>query len=191
MTLSALVRRFAGDRWAPSEIALQSQRAPGEGLRRVFPRTSFVTGQAETCVTFPISLLRLASTGNPRAQGSAGSQCAAPGPSTWDFATSLGAILQSYLTDGYPDINLAAGIVGCSVRTLQRRLKDNRLSFSEVVREARFEVATRLLRVPGIPVIEVAYATGYSDPSHFARAFKRQTGMNPKRYQAHSVPANV
>lgn len=187
MTLSALVRRFAGDRWTPSEIALQSQRAPGEGLRRVFPRTSFVTGQAETCVTFPISLLRLASTGNPWAQGSAGSQCAAPSPSTWDFATSLRAILRSYLCDGYPDISLAARIVGCSIRTLQRRLKDCRLSFSDVVQQARFDVAAQLLRAPGTQVIEAAYAVGYSDPSHFARAFRRVAGISPKQFQIHAV----
>ena len=187
LTLCALVRRFAGNRWAPSEIALRSPRAPGECSRRVFPGTSLVTGQAETCVTLPVSLLRQAANGNHAAQGRKGRRFPAPGPATWDFATSLRAILRSYLCDGYPDISLAARIVGCSIRTLQRRLKDCRLSFSDVVQQARFDVAAQLLRAPGTQVIEAAYAVGYSDPSHFARAFRRVAGISPKQFQIHAV----
>ena len=59
------------------------------------------------------------------------------------------------------------------------------------MQEARFEVAAQLLRESDKQVIEVAYAVGYSDPSHFARAFKRLAGVSPKVYQAHTARVHV
>ena len=109
------------------------------------------------------------------------------GPAAWNFAESLRAILRSYLAEGHPDINLAAGIVGCGVRTLQRRLEDCGQSFSDVLQQARFEVAAQLLQEPDVKVIDAAYAVGYTDPSHFARAFRRVAGVSPKHYQTNSV----
>lgn len=187
MTLSALVRHFADNIWAPSEIALQSQQRPGECLHRAFLDARIVTGQTDTCVTLPVTLLRLTSNENRAGRGGKECRSAASGPSTWDFASSLRAILPSYLSDGYPDISLVAGSIGCSVRTLQRRLKDCRERFSDVVQQARFEVAAQLLQEPDTRVIEAAYAAGYSDPSHFARAFRRQAGVSPKVYQTHKA----
>jgi AraC-like DNA-binding protein len=187
LTLSALVRRFTGGRWFPPEIALRTSRGPGECLRRLFPNTGFVTGQAETCVTLPTSLLRLASIVDRSASHDEERRLLTQGPAAWNFADSLRAILRSYLAEGHPDINLAAGIAGCGVRTLQRRLKDCGQNFSDVLREARFEVAAELLREPRTQVIDAAYAVGYTDPSHFARAFRRVAGVSPKHYRTKSV----
>ena len=187
LTLSALVRRFTGGRWSPPEIALQTSREPGECLRRLFPDTGFVTGQAETCVTVPASMLGLASIVDRSASRDEEHWPVTQGPAAWNFAESLRAILRSYLAEGRLDINLAAGIVGCGVRTLQRRLTDCGQSFSDVLQEARFEVAEELLQESDIKVIEAAYAVGYTDPSHFARAFRRVAGVSPKRYRTNSV----
>jgi AraC-like DNA-binding protein len=183
LTLSALVRRFTGGRWSPPEIALQTSREPGECLRRLFPDTVFVTGQAETCVTLPASLLRLASIVDRSASRDEEHRPLTQGPAAWNFAESLRAILRSYLAESCLDINLAAGIVGCGVRTLQRRLRDCGQSFSDVLQQARFEVAAELLKEPDVKVIEAAYAVGYTDPSHFARAFRRVAGVSPKHYR--------
>lgn len=51
------------------------------------------------------------------------------------------------------------------------------------LREKRMEHAGELLKRASSSVIEVANAVGYSNPSHFARAFKEHHGMLPKSFQ--------
>jgi AraC-like DNA-binding protein len=91
--------------------------------------------------------------------------------------------LEPHFVDGYPQIALAAEIADTSVRTLQRRLAKQGVTYSEVVDRARFDVASRLLTETDTPSIQVAYATAYSDPSHFARAFRRIAGVSPREYR--------
>jgi len=81
-------------------------------------------------------------------------------------------------------VALGAEIAGTSVRTVQRRLADLGSSYSEVVDRARFDVASRMLTETDAPSIQVAQATGYGDPSHFARAFRRLTGLSPSKYRS-------
>lgn len=51
------------------------------------------------------------------------------------------------------------------------------------LRSVRMDHASHLLREDRASVIEVANEVGYSNPSHFARAFKEQHGLLPKAYQ--------
>lgn len=85
--------------------------------------------------------------------------------------------------DGYPRLTLAAEIAGTSVRTLQRRLGARGSSYSELVDRARFDVASRMLTETDAPSIQIAQATAYTDPSHFARAFRRIAGVSPSEYR--------
>lgn len=48
----------------------------------------------------------------------------------------------------------------------------------------RMEAAQNLLRRSGAGVISVALDCGYSNPSHFAIAFRRATGMSPSEYRS-------
>ena len=84
----------------------------------------------------------------------------------------------------YPTIDNTARRVGMPVRTLQRRLKESGLSYSELVEQTRYELACRLLDMPGAKMAAVAKALGYNDPSSFSRAFRRWTGMSPRAYRS-------
>lgn len=77
-----------------------------------------------------------------------------------------------------------AELADTSVRTLQRRLGELGISYSEVVDRARFDVASRLLTETDATSVEIAHAIAYSDQSHFARAFRRLTGISPHEYRA-------
>lgn len=83
--------------------------------------------------------------------------------------------------------------MGMSARTLQRRLKYCGVDFEELLDETRRSEALRLISEEEHPMTDIAYRTGYSDPAHFTRAFKRWTGAAPSRFQVHSdgdsVPA--
>jgi len=43
--------------------------------------------------------------------------------------------------------------------------------------------ARRLLRETKRSVVEVALEVGYANPSHFARFFRRETGLSPSDYR--------
>jgi len=50
----------------------------------------------------------------------------------------------------------------------------------------RMELARRLLRheeLQTLPIAQIALSVGYERPDSFARAFKRYTGMTPRRYR--------
>lgn len=48
----------------------------------------------------------------------------------------------------------------------------------------RLERASEMLRYSNKPITEIAYASGFSSPSHFAAAFRRVIGITPKQYRA-------
>ena len=49
----------------------------------------------------------------------------------------------------------------------------------EYLRNERLRRASALLEEPGVTITEVAYTMGYSSPSHFTRAYKKQFGSLP------------
>src|SRR5262245_41958816 len=99
----------------------------------------------------------------------------------------LGAVVQEIIAPlfrgGYPDVHSVATMLGLGVRTLQRRLSDEGVTYARVVARARFDVAQQMLEDPACKVIEVALDLGYSDQAHFTRAFTRWTGFAPREFQ--------
>jgi AraC-like DNA-binding protein len=76
-----------------------------------------------------------------------------------------------------------AEIVGMSERTLQRRLAQSGSTYSQIVQEARFSIASNLLAVSELNIADIAFAAGYDNAPHFSRAFKRFAGMTPRDYR--------
>ena len=79
-------------------------------------------------------------------------------------------------------------MAGISTRTLQRHLKQLWLSYSELVEQVRFEKASKLLRESDLKSLYIAFELGYTDPSHFSRAFKRLASMSPREYRREYRP---
>lgn len=88
------------------------------------------------------------------------------------------------LPDGAPRMEEVAKLMGMSPRTLHRRLEEAGSNFKTLVESARRDLAEQLLRIPSRPLGEVAFLTGFSEPSAFHRAFKRWTGRTPSDYRA-------
>jgi AraC-like DNA-binding protein len=193
MSMIALIRHAAGREWHPAAIAFQSQPPIGSTAWRAFPRTQFLVAQHETGLKVPTRTLDLPWPGHT-VRKVTGSQ---PGPSLpvklassrWDFPNSLRSAIRPYLGDGYPSIELAAELAGTSVRTLQRRLSQHHMSYSEVVKRLRFELAAELLSDPEKTVMDAACDVGFSDPSHFSRLFRQMSGVSPREYRRHELAA--
>jgi len=95
----------------------------------------------------------------------------------------LRSVIAKLLPSGYPDINKVAELRGASVRTLQRRLSDAGINYSELVEKARYTEACHLLESTHIPLAEIAKNLGYKDQSSFSRAFRRWQGISPRDYR--------
>ena len=70
-----------------------------------------------------------------------------------------------------------------SLRSFQRQLAKDHLSYSLLLDQIRFETAVRLLQDPTLKLIEISLELGYNDPANFTRAFKRWTGMSPRQFR--------
>jgi transcriptional regulator GlxA family with amidase domain len=58
-------------------------------------------------------------------------------------------------------------------------------------RRLRLERARRLLQTSFMTVKEVMAASGWNDPSHFSREFKRQHGQSPLAFRRTAGPENT
>lgn len=70
-----------------------------------------------------------------------------------------------------------------SERTLQRRLAEHKLNFTELLDAVRRESALQYLREKRVSVDEVAFLLGFATPNSFFRAFKRWTGTTPQGWR--------
>ncbi len=87
-----------------------------------------------------------------------------------------------------PDLNPSgvAEEAGISLRYLQKLFTARGTTFCQWLYSLRLEHAARLLRnraalKSGQPLSMIAYASGFRDYSHFARAFRRRFGHHPGR----------
>jgi AraC-like DNA-binding protein len=99
------------------------------------------------------------------------------------FSDRVRRAVWTELSHGPPNLKSTASALGVSVRTLQRRLREEKTSFVEVVETMRRTLALKLLRDPNLAVYEVAFLLGYSEPSTFYRAFRRWEATSPHEYR--------
>jgi AraC-like DNA-binding protein len=75
-----------------------------------------------------------------------------------------------------------------SVRVLQKKLKEEGVTFSEIATNVRRELAKSYLAEKRYTIDDITYLLGFSEPSVFRRAFKTWTGMTPGQYRSASEP---
>jgi len=87
------------------------------------------------------------------------------------------------LTGGSPGVEEVAEALNMTVRTLQRNLSREGVTFSGLLNQLQHERATQYLADPAISITEVAFLLGFSEISSFYRAFKRWTGKTPAEFR--------
>lgn len=99
------------------------------------------------------------------------------------------AVINDNLSSPDLSVERLAEEVGLSRVHLHRKLKElTNMSARDFIKNLRLKQAARLLREQKLSVAEVAYATGFSNPSHFTVAFKEMFGMPPTRYAGANKP---
>ncbi len=89
------------------------------------------------------------------------------------------AEVRARLPDGCPPIEDIADALGLARWTLQRRLTDEGLSFSDVIDRVRRDLAAVYIRQHHVPIADIGFLLGYSEVSAFSRAFRRWFGVSP------------
>lgn len=83
----------------------------------------------------------------------------------------------------FPDIDSLAEKLHMSTRTLRRRLKAEGSSYRQLLEEIRFELAREYLKETELPLDEISFLLGYTEPGTFSHAFRRWSGQPPSVYR--------
>ena len=94
----------------------------------------------------------------------------------------LRAVVIEQLVSRNHSLAKVAGLLKLSPRTLQRRLLDYGISYSQLVDEVRFMRARNMI-IQREKLSQIASKLGYADAGSFTRAFERWTGMTPRNYR--------
>ena len=175
-----IVRQFAGANWIPKVIAFEANYTPGIEVQSHWPNTRFMSGQRASWIEVPLQFL---SHPNPMDVVPSNFPETERQPFGNDVVSILRLTLPSYLDEGGPALAQVAEMIGVSVRSLQRKLSLAGLTYSSLLEQVRFNNAIKLLSDTENKIIDVAFASGYADPAHFTRAFRRISGVTPREFR--------
>jgi AraC-like DNA-binding protein len=105
------------------------------------------------------------------------------------LAEQVKAVVKRMFAGQRPGLEDVARELRLSARTLQRRLMNERLTFQQLMKEARRELAQHYLLHSSLELNETAYLLGYEDANSFFRAFHDWEGTSPGEWRASRVLA--
>ena len=179
------VRQFLEPDWTPRYVATTCPHRSEAGRLEPLFGTNVVVGRQISSFEIPTAALS-----QPR-ESRHSNDVSVSDPSGGEPNVPLGftdgeavaALTRLALLQGYPHIDWVARKMGLTGRTLQRRLKEADVAFSDIVKQVVCLRAKELVGGTATPITEIALSLGYSDPAHFSRAFKQWTGVAPRAYR--------
>jgi AraC-like DNA-binding protein len=99
------------------------------------------------------------------------------------LGNQLRRVLADLMAGGEANADAVCRRLRVSRRTMQRRLKDEKTSFQQILNEVRADLAVRYLSDKRLKSFEVAMLLGYSNLSSFTTAFKSWYDMPPAVYR--------
>lgn len=191
MTLSILVsfaRRGTGVDWTPHEVSFQHSKPKSIIEHQRIFRTQVHFDRSINELIFDSSLLTLrmmkADSGLFVILDRHAQELLSRRPRADGLINQVRQLLGETLNVGDdPRLETISQKLGISVRTLQRKLKEEGTSHQDLLDELRSDLSKRYLQEPKLAICEVAYLLGFSEPSAFHRAFRRWTGTTPKEFR--------
>jgi signal transduction histidine kinase/DNA-binding response OmpR family regulator/ligand-binding sensor domain-containing protein len=99
------------------------------------------------------------------------------------FLERTKAIIEERISDAQLSVEGLAEEIGLSRIQLYRKINAlTGITVNEFIRKLRLHKAAQLLRQHWGPVAQVAYETGFSNPSYFSKCFKEEFGVLPSEY---------
>jgi AraC-like DNA-binding protein len=179
-----IFRGLLGDDWSPRCVALShpgpDDRQPYEALLGKVkfgrPANGFFLTDRDLATKLPEADPQMARELARLIEASA------PPPSATS-AEAVGALIRSLLATGDCSVDRVAQHLGVDRRTVHRRLAAEGSSFTQLLDEARREIASHQLTHTDLPLTEVTTLVGFSGLSTFSRWFRQAYGMQPSEYR--------
>lgn len=171
----------------PSQAFLTRQPKPGDDALKKELRCNIVYGSQAAALVYPMDFFTRSVqqiTGLLPAVGAF--QSSAPTDAeirVSPFIARLSNTILSHLHHNGAPIETVASALFMSVRTLQRRLKEQGLSYQQVRTELRQSRSKKLLLNSELSVEQVAEKLGYEHANAFGAAFRSWWGVSPSRYR--------
>ena len=102
------------------------------------------------------------------------------------MAVQVRAKIIERLPSGHVTQEEIAQELNMSLRNMQRRLRGEGTSFTQLLDDTRRTLATQYVRSRRLSINEITYLLGFSEPSNFSRAFKRWTGLSPSEFRTNA-----
>jgi AraC-like DNA-binding protein len=108
-----------------------------------------------------------------------------------DLYAQVAECIGESLLVGCAQQEVVAEQLNISVRNLQRRLKEAGTSYQSILDDSREVLALKLISNAELPLYEVAYKVGFTEPSAFYKAFRRWTGKRPGDYRQDVIQSQI
>lgn len=99
------------------------------------------------------------------------------------FVDQVKAAISAHLQSGEVSLRHIAATMDLSERQLQRKLKEEALTYQGVLDETRKALALKQIEDDMVDFSEITFLLGFSDQSAFQRAFKKWTDQTPGQYR--------
>ena len=184
--LLEIIRFAAGRDYLPSLLHLQSPDHEALRFSPLLCRVDVRFNRPGLAIAFEPSLLSRPIVNVPDVPMTKSEYSNAP----VKFGQALLEVTRTQVLSGHSDIRHVASALGLSVRTLQRRLYEQDLSYAKLVQHVRVETAKTMLEERDTPIADISSSLGYQHSTHFARAFRQTCGLTPREYRRmHTQPA--
>jgi len=84
-------------------------------------------------------------------------------------------------------IRNVADKMAVSVRTLQKQLAQENITYRELLEKVKKNIMFKSLAHGRLPLTDIAFLLGFSEQSAFNHAFKRWTGQSPKKFMENNT----
>lgn len=181
-----LIRHVAGKNWAPREVHFEHPR-PSQWHEhcKVFDAPVYFDQPFNSLLIPKRDLLRAMPDSDPLLLSVMQDAIQRLNSSTpqQNIVDQARGQVHLVILQGEPVLDDVAEKMGLSSWSLQRRLREEGLSFTTLVDNVRCEMAKHYLQQRQLPISEMALLLGYSEVSAFSRAFRRWFGISPRQWR--------
>lgn len=180
---------------SPMQVAFASEAPEQPAVYDTFFGCPVVFNAPCVQVRFPASYLGIPlPTANPALRQLLDRQASALAsalPGEDPFALQVQQVMLKLLPEANVSLASVASAMAISVRTLQRRLGNQGVSFQTLLDRTREELARSYLLDPALSMVDITLLLGFSEQSSFNRAFRQWTGSAPGKWRKQqNSPAN-